>query len=129
MVSRVVVEAETATTSMTELMSTRLSLFASIFLLAYYLLFFSLVILCLLLYSYYSFTDIRWPELGCYNWESKRDQVEAVLLFLFSVCFMGHNKEILGMGIGVFAGLLSIHYPLFLLLLKLLLGSFDGDRI
>lgn len=113
MVSRAAVEAETATTSTTEPMSSGLSLFAlssSCLLLA----FVSLVILCLLLFLLFFLLISVGRSLGVITGKSKRDQVEAVLLFLLSVLFHGpHTKRFWETGIGVFAGLLlSIYYPL-----------------
>lgn len=135
MVSRAAVEAETATTSTTELMSSgpllSLSLFAlssSCLLLA----FVSLVILCLLLFLLFFLLISVGRSLGVITGKSKRDQVEAVLLFLFSVFVSwATHKEILGYGNRrFFAGF--PHYPLWILpfvLFELLLDSFDAGRV
>lgn len=73
MASRAAVEAETVTTSTTELMSTGLSLsLYLLLLLAYYLLSFLWLYFACYFILITLFIDIRWPELGCYNWEKAK---------------------------------------------------------
>lgn len=98
MASRAAVEAETATTSTTELVATGLLplLYSCIFFLPIIRFFRFFGYTCFSFILITLFIDIHWPELGCCNWEKQKGPSRGGVTVSIFCLFHGPRKEILG---------------------------------